>query len=42
LLGSKELNTTQALERIRADVAETPEVAELVEFIVQSERGVIK
>jgi len=42
LLGSKDLNTTQALERIRTDVAETPEVAELVEFIVQSERGVIK
>lgn len=41
-LGSKELNTTQALDRIRAEVPDTPEVAELVEFIVQSERGVIK
>ena len=42
LLGSKDLNTTQALERIRTDVAGTAEVTELVEFIVQSERGVIK
>jgi UDP-N-acetylglucosamine acyltransferase len=42
LLGSKELNTTQALERIRKEIPETPEVAELVDFIVNSERGVIK
>lgn len=42
LLGSKDLNTTQALERIRAEVPDTPEVSELVEFIVESQRGVIK
>lgn len=42
LLGSKELNTTQALDRIRSEISETPEVTELIEFIDQSERGVIK
>ena len=42
LLTRSELNTTQAIERIRAEVPETPEVDELVEFIRASERGVIK
>ena len=41
LLASK-LNTTQALARIRAEIADTPEVAELVRFIETSERGVVK
>ena len=38
------LNTTQALEAIRADAAllADPNVAYLVEFISSSERGVIK
>ena len=42
LLLSSRLNTTQALERIRAEVADTPEVAELVRFIETSRRGVVK
>jgi UDP-N-acetylglucosamine acyltransferase len=41
LLASK-LNTTQALERIRAEIRDSPEVAELVRFIETSERGVVK
>ena len=42
LLTRSKLNTSQAIERIRAEVPETPEVDELVEFIRASERGVIK
>ena len=42
LLTRSKLNTTQAIERIRAEVPATPEVDELVEFIRASERGVIK
>jgi UDP-N-acetylglucosamine acyltransferase len=41
LLSSK-LNTTQALERIRAEIAGSPEVEELVRFIESSQRGVVK
>jgi UDP-N-acetylglucosamine acyltransferase len=36
------LNTTQAIERIREEVAMTPEIEELLEFIRTSERGFIK
>jgi UDP-N-acetylglucosamine acyltransferase len=42
LLTRANLNTSQAVERIRADVAATPEVEELLEFIANSTRGVIK
>ena len=42
LLTRAGLNTSQALERIRADVPETPELRELIDFIGSSERGVIK
>lgn len=41
LLVSK-LNTSQALERIRAEIKDSPEVNYLVEFIEGSERGVTK
>jgi UDP-N-acetylglucosamine acyltransferase len=41
LLASK-LNTTQALERIRAELAGAPEIDYLVEFIETSARGVTK
>jgi UDP-N-acetylglucosamine acyltransferase len=41
LLASK-LNTTQALERIRAEMAGFPEIDYLIEFIGTSERGVTK
>jgi UDP-N-acetylglucosamine acyltransferase len=42
LLTRSELNTSQAIARIRVEVPETPEVDELIEFIRSSERGVIK
>lgn len=42
LLGSKELNTSQAVRRIREDIPQTAEVDELLAFIEQSQRGVIK
>ena len=42
LLLSAKLNTAQALERIRAEIKNSPEVDELVRFIEASERGVVK
>jgi UDP-N-acetylglucosamine acyltransferase len=42
LLLSSRLNTTQAMERIRAEISDSPEVDELVRFIETSKRGVIK
>jgi UDP-N-acetylglucosamine acyltransferase len=42
LLLSSKLNTTQAIERIRAEIADSPEVEELISFIETSERGVVK
>jgi len=42
LLTRSKLNTTQAIERIRAEVPGCPEVEELIDFIRASERGVIK
>jgi UDP-N-acetylglucosamine acyltransferase len=42
LLTRSKLNTTQAIERIRAEVPPSGEVDELIEFIRSSERGVIK
>jgi UDP-N-acetylglucosamine acyltransferase len=42
LLTRAQLNTSQAIERIRAEVPPCPEVDELIEFIRSSERGVVK
>jgi UDP-N-acetylglucosamine acyltransferase len=42
LLLSSKLNTTQAVEQIRAEIADCPEVNVLVEFIETSKRGVVK
>ncbi len=42
LLGSDTLNTTQAIEQIRSDVAPSPQVEELIEFIRSAQRGFIK
>jgi UDP-N-acetylglucosamine acyltransferase len=42
LLTRSGLNTSQAIERIRADLPQTAEVDELIGFIGASERGVIK
>jgi UDP-N-acetylglucosamine acyltransferase len=41
LLRSK-LNTTQALERMKAELADSPDVMELVRFIVSAVRGLTK
>ena len=42
LLTRSQLNTTQAIERIRAEVPPCAEVDELLDFIHASERGVVK
>src|ERR1035438_2102351 len=42
LLTRSNLNTSQAVERIRAEAPECAEVDELLEFIRTSERGVVK
>jgi UDP-N-acetylglucosamine acyltransferase len=42
LLTRSQLNTTQAIERIRAEVPPCAEVEELIDFIGASERGIIK
>jgi len=42
LLTRAQLNTTQAVERIRAEVPACTEVDELLEFIRASDRGVVK
>jgi UDP-N-acetylglucosamine acyltransferase len=42
LLTRSQLNTTQAIERIRAEVPPCAEVDELIDFIGASERGIIK
>ena len=42
LLTRAGLNTSQAVERIKADVPETPELEVLLGFIASSQRGVIK
>jgi UDP-N-acetylglucosamine acyltransferase len=42
LLTRAGLNTTQAIERIQAEVPQTPELNELIQFIRSSQRGVIK
>jgi UDP-N-acetylglucosamine acyltransferase len=42
LLLSSKLNTTQALEAIRSEIADSKEVDHLVQFIESSERGVTK
>ena len=42
ILTRAQLNTAQAVERIRAEVAPTPEVEELLAFIASSQRGFVK
>jgi UDP-N-acetylglucosamine acyltransferase len=42
LLLSSKLNTTQALDRIREEIHDSPEVNILVDFITESKRGVTK
>lgn len=42
LLTRAGLNTSQAIERIQAEVESIPEIEELLQFIASSQRGVIK
>jgi len=42
LLLSAKLNTSQAIERIREEISNSPEVDELVQFVETSKRGVVK
>jgi UDP-N-acetylglucosamine acyltransferase len=42
LLLSAKLNTTQAIERIKEEISDSPEVADLLRFIEASTRGVTK
>ena len=42
LLLAAKLNTSQALERIRQEIVNSPEVDELVQFVETSKRGVVK
>ena len=42
LLLTSRLNTTQAIERIKTELGEVPEIAYMIDFILSSERGVIK
>ena len=42
LLLASGLNTSQALERMRAELAGHPEIDYLIEFVASSERGVVK
>ena len=42
LLTRSQLNTSQAIDRIRAEVAPCAEIEELIQFIRSSERGVVK
>jgi len=42
LLLSSKLNTTQAVQRIREDIKNIPEVDELISFVESSKRGVVK
>jgi len=40
ILFRAKLNTSQALERLKTDVEQTPEVRHLIEFVENSERGI--
>lgn len=42
LLLSSKLNTTQAIERIHHEIRDVPEVDEVVRFVEESKRGVVK
>ncbi len=42
LLLAAKLNTSQAVERMRAEIADVREVDELIQFIESSQRGVVK
>ena len=37
-----DLNTAQALEKLRAELGTVPEVGELVDFVASSQRGITR
>jgi UDP-N-acetylglucosamine acyltransferase len=42
ILFKSDLNTSQAVDRVEADIDWTSEVAHLVSFVRNSERGIVK
>ncbi|GAC1665701.1 MAG: acyl-ACP--UDP-N-acetylglucosamine O-acyltransferase [Candidatus Acidiferrum sp.] len=42
LLGRSKLNTAQALESMREGLGDSPDVQELIQFIEQAQRGIVK
>ena len=42
ILYRAELNTAQALERMRAELGELPEITQLIEFVAASRRGIVR
>ncbi|MDZ7638669.1 MAG: acyl-ACP--UDP-N-acetylglucosamine O-acyltransferase [Bryobacterales bacterium] len=42
ILTRSNLNTSQAIERIREEIPQTPEVHDVLAFIAESERGIVK
>jgi UDP-N-acetylglucosamine acyltransferase len=42
LIYRSKLNTRQAIEAMRKDLAQTEEVKEIIDFIEKSERGIIR
>ena len=42
ILYRSDLNTAQALERLRAELGELPEIQQLIEFVASSKRGIMR
>jgi UDP-N-acetylglucosamine acyltransferase len=42
LIYRSKFNTRQAIDAIRAELPQTPEITQIVEFIGSSERGIIR
>ena len=42
ILYRDDLNTAQALERMRAELGESPEITQLIDFVASSKRGIVR
>ena len=42
VLGRSKKNTTQALEAMRKELADSDDVKEMIEFVEKAERGIVK
>ena len=42
ILYRSDLNTAQALERMRVELGELPEIQQLIEFVASSKRGIVR